>query len=78
MTKAKNNLIRMTDLAKKADLPRSTLKFYFEQGLLLPQKKTEGGYRLFDEREGLKRLNEIKQLREKRRWTIGEIKLHFK
>jgi DNA-binding transcriptional MerR regulator len=78
MARIKNNLIRLTDLAKKAGLPRSTLKFYVEQGLLLHQKKTAGSYRLFDEREGLKRLAEIKQLREKKRRTIEEIKSYYR
>ena len=78
MTRVKNNPIRLTDLAKKAGLPRSTLKFYVEQELLPHNKTTEGGYKLFDERGGLRRLAEIKQLRERKRLTIKEIKSHYR
>ena len=73
MNTVQTNTIRTSELARKANLERTTLKFYIEKGLLVCKEKTKGGYRLFNEREALDILSRIKKLKEKRQ-TIAEIK----
>lgn len=36
-------------LAKAADIPTSTLRYYERIGLLQPRNRSEGNYRLYDE-----------------------------
>jgi DNA-binding transcriptional MerR regulator len=46
-------------LAKRADVSPDTLRFYEDEGLLLPNKKSESGYRLYGE-DAVRRLDFIK------------------
>jgi MerR family Zn(II)-responsive transcriptional regulator of zntA len=46
-------------LAKRADVSTDTLRFYEDEGLLTPNKKSEAGYRLYDE-DAVRRLDFIK------------------
>jgi DNA-binding transcriptional MerR regulator len=64
-------------LAKDADLPVYTVRFYISQGLLNPVEILQNGYMVFDE-SSLFKIKEIKQLREEDRRTIKEIKDYFK
>ena len=77
MAKAKNNLIKRSELAKISGVRDSTIKFYSEQGLLPYQKKDKQLARRYDQSEAVKRLNEIKKLKDKR-LRIDEIKKHFR
>ena len=46
-------------LAKRADVSADTLRFYEDEGLLMPAKKSEAGYRLYGE-DAVRRLDFIK------------------
>lgn len=41
--------LRIGDLARRAGVATSALRFYEEAGLLAPSRRTEAGYRLYDE-----------------------------
>lgn len=47
-------------LAAKADVTTDTVRYYEKQGLLFPGRKTDAGYRLYDE-DAVRRLRFIKQ-----------------
>lgn len=47
-------------LAQKTDLTTDTLRYYEKEGLLAPARKTDAGYRLYDE-DAARRLRFIKQ-----------------
>ena len=68
------NLITIGELAKKAGIRKSKARFYFDQGLIKSEDRTESGYNLFSETEGLKRLKEIDRLQKVKRLRIKEIK----
>lgn len=70
----KSKLIKSGQLAKKVGVLRSTIDHYTKKGLLKVSGYTQGGYRLYDETQALKRLKEIKKLQEEKRLTIEEIK----
>lgn len=74
----KENLIKISKLAKKGGVLISTIDFYVRQNLLKPVSFSQGNYRLFDERDSLKRLKKIKELQEKKRLTIKELVEYFK
>lgn len=76
--KPKNKLIKISELAKKGGVLISTIDFYVRQGLLKPVSFSQGNYRLFNERESLRRLKKIKELQKDKRLTIGEITKYFK
>lgn len=46
-------------LAKRAEVSADTIRFYEDEGLLLPATKTEAGYRLYDE-DAVRRLDFIR------------------
>lgn len=75
MGKAKRSerLLKVGELAKRAGVLPSTVRYYTLQGLLSPIDRTAGGYALYDEAESLQRFRRIEELRE-RRYTIEEIK----
>lgn len=70
----KNKFVKSGELAKKAGVLPSTIDYYTRNGLLEISGRTQGGYRLYNETEALKRLKEIKKLQEEKRLTIEEIK----
>lgn len=57
---------------------KSTLKFFTEQGLINFEQSEEGLTRYYDKDKSVKRLNQIKVLKEKKRLTIEEIKEQLK
>ena len=59
----KNNLYRVGALAKKLGKTTRTLRFYEQLGLLIPQKRSESGYRLYGE-EALTQVQWIEQLQD--------------
>ncbi len=75
--KNKNYLIKRSELVKISGVRDSTIKFYSEQGLLSYKKKDKRLARRYDQPETIKRLNEIKKLKDKR-LRIDEIKKHFR
>ena len=78
MAETNKNLIKISELAKEGDVLPSTIDFYVRQGLLKPISFSQGNYRLFNERESLRRLKKIKELQKNKRLTIEEIKDYFK
>lgn len=42
-------MLKIGELAKQAQIPQDTLRFYEQKGLLVPQHRSESGYRLYDE-----------------------------
>jgi MerR family transcriptional regulator, copper efflux regulator len=65
-------LYRVGALAKKSGKTTRTLRFYEQLGLLIPQKRTESGYRLYGE-EALIQVQWIEQLQDMG-FSLGDIK----
>lgn len=66
-------LLKIGELAEKAGVPISTIKYYTDLGLLRVQDYMLGGFRLYNEKESLLRLRRIKEMLEKG-YSIKEIK----
>lgn len=66
--------VKVGQLALKAGVLPSTIRYYVQQGLLEVADKTLSGYQLFDEGQSLKIIEKIKHLQEKERKSISEIK----
>lgn len=69
-----NILIKTGQLAQKAGILPSKVRFYVKEGLLKPAHYTAGGYYLFDEEEALQRIGRIGHLQAEERRTLSEIK----
>lgn len=67
-------LVRVGVLARQADLPVSTIHYYVHLGLLQPDARTRGGYQLFDPVVALPRLKRIRELQQRQRLTLAEIR----
>lgn len=52
--------MRVSELARAADVPARTVRYYVDRGLIRSSQRSEGGYRLFDD-------NALRQLRFLRR-----------
>lgn len=65
-------LYRVGILAKKSGKTTRALRFYEQLGLLIPQKRTESGYRLYGE-EALIQVQWIEQLQDMG-FSLGDIK----
>jgi len=46
-----NEYMRIGEIAKKADVTVRTLQYYDKEGLLAPSAQSEGGYRLYSEKD---------------------------
>jgi len=66
-------LLKIGELAGRANLPISTLKYYTDIGLLRVVDYMEGGFRLYNEKESLLRLKRIRELLTQN-YSIKEIK----
>lgn len=66
------NLYRIGELAKLAKVSRRTVDFYTRLGLVSPEERSEGNYRLYGE-EALQRLRYIQEMK-KRKYTLEEIR----
>ena len=62
---------RTGDLARRAGVNPQTLRYYERRGLLLKPKRTEAGYRLYDE-EAVRRIRFIKKAQDLG-FTLAEI-----
>lgn len=78
MQEKKDKLVRLSELAELADVRKSTLKYYSELGILPHDEGGDGFIRLFNEKESLKRIKEIMDLRQNKRRTIKEIIEYYK
>jgi DNA-binding transcriptional MerR regulator len=63
-------------VAKEADVPRSTVQFYHQIGILQSCGRTKGGYLLFNN-VAVDKMKLIKKLRTEKR-SVEEIKNFFK
>lgn len=77
LTGSNEMLIKTGQLAKRAGILPSKVRFYVREGILHPVSQTPGGYCLFDGQEAIERLSEIDALQSKQRLTIREIKQHL-
>jgi len=64
--------LQIGELAKKTKVTTRTIKHYEDKGIMLPNKKTYGGFRLFEE-NNIKSLERIKNL-QKAGFSLKEIK----
>jgi len=71
-------LLKIGQLAQEIDRLPSAIHFYTQEGLLKPNSYTRGGYRLYEKNKALSKVKEIEKLQTQKRWTIQEIKSHFK
>jgi len=67
-------LVKVGQLAKRAGIFPSKVRYYVNEGLLNPLDRTRGGYYLFDESRALERLRLIEKLRIEERLSLNEIK----
>ena len=63
--------IRTGELAKRAEVNAQTLRYYERRGLLLKPKRSESGYRLYDE-DAVRRIRFIKKAQDLG-FTLAEI-----
>lgn len=66
-------LLKIGELAKKANVSLPGIRHYLDKGLLSPQEHSPGGFMLFDEKT-IQRIREIKKLQKEKRLTLAEIK----
>jgi DNA-binding transcriptional MerR regulator len=64
---------RIEQVAARTGLTKRTLRYYEEIGLLAPPTRTEGGYRLYSERD-IQQLERIKRLRDLLGFSLAEIR----
>jgi len=74
--KFRSNLLKISEMAQKADVLVSTIRYYTDIGLLKAASTTEGGHRLYEETPTLDRLNKIKRMVSKG-LTLPEIQTHI-
>ena len=67
-------MLKTGQLAMRAGILPSKVRFYVKEGLLKPASLTAGGYYLFDEQEALARIGWISHLQTQERRTLSEIK----
>lgn len=60
--KSRQDLLKISEMAQKADVLVSTIRYYTDIGLLKAAMTTEGGHRLYEEAPTLERLNKIKKM----------------
>ena len=75
-TTGKNNVLTIGELAEVSGVRLTTLKYYTELGILPFSQEGKRLTRKYKKEETLKRLEEIKGMKEKR-LTIKEIVDHF-
>ena len=66
-------LLKIGEIAREAKVLTSTIRYYTEIGLLKVRELTEGGYRLYDREDTIKRLGMVKAVNE-RYLSLSEIK----
>ena len=67
-------LVKIGELSRLFSVLPSTINFYTREGLLPEDGRSQGGYRLYNKAKAMKKLNKISYLKNKKRFTIEEIK----
>lgn len=70
-------LLSIGKLAELSGLRLSTIKYYTEQGLIPFEQSDKRLNRKYPKDAALKRISEINTLKEKKRYTIEEMKEYF-
>lgn len=60
--KSREDLLKISEMAQKADVLVSTIRYYTDIGLLKAATTTEGGHRLYEESLTMDRLGRIKKM----------------
>ncbi len=60
--KNRQDLLKISEMAQKADVLVSTIRYYTDIGLLKAAMTTEGGHRLYEENPTMERLGKIKKM----------------
>lgn len=60
--KNREDLLKISEMAQKADVLVSTIRYYTDIGLLKAAMTTEGGHRLYEEAPTMERLTKIKKM----------------
>src|SRR5438552_16993065 len=60
--KPRQDLLKISEMAQKADVLVSTIRYYTDIGLLKAATTTEGGHRLYEEGSTMHRLVRIKKM----------------
>ncbi|RLD16050.1 MAG: hypothetical protein DRI36_06245 [Caldiserica bacterium] len=68
----RRGLLKIGEVAKLCGVPKSTIRYYTDMGILKYVARTPGGVRLYPARETLMKMEMIKSLN-KRRFTLKEI-----
>jgi len=74
--KSRQNLLKISEMAQKAEVLVSTIRYYTDIGLLKAAMTTEGGHRLYEESPTMDRLAKIKRMVAKG-MTLPEIQAHI-
>lgn len=74
--KPREDLLKISEMAQKADVLVSTIRYYTDIGLLKAATTTEGGHRLYEEGPTMDRLGKIKKMVAKG-MTLPEIQSHI-
>ncbi|MCG3205966.1 MAG: Sensor histidine kinase RcsC [Elusimicrobia bacterium] len=74
--KLRENLLKISEMAQKAEVLVSTIRYYTDIGLIKAAMTTEGGHRLYEELPTMERLNKIKKMVAKG-MTLPEIQTHI-
>jgi CheY-like chemotaxis protein len=74
--KSRQNLLKISEMAQKADVLVSTIRYYTDIGLLKAAMTTEGGHRLYEEAPTMDRLSKIKRMVAKG-MTLPDIQTHL-
>lgn len=69
----KEKPLKIGQVAKEAGISASAIRYYVEKGLIKPEGHSEGGFMLFSQNV-VERIKKIKQLQQKERLSIKEIR----
>jgi CheY-like chemotaxis protein len=76
MSRKREDLLKISEMAQKADVLVSTIRYYTDIGLLKAATTTEGGHRLYEEGPTMDRLGKIKKM-VARGLTLPEIQVQI-
>ena len=57
-------LLKVEEITREAQVLNSNVRYYTEIGILKVKEMTDGGYRLYDKKDTLQRLNLVRQANE--------------